>query len=34
MNCHRKCTALDINQGGQNNNKGGQNRPPFILSTY
>jgi len=28
-----KCTALDLNQGGQNNNKGGQNRPPVILST-
>ena len=28
-----KYTALDINQGGQNNNKGGQKRPPYILST-
>lgn len=29
-----KCTALDLNQGGQNNNKGGQNRPPCILCTF
>ena len=29
-----KCTALDLNQGGQNNNKGGQNRPPAILYTF
>jgi hypothetical protein len=33
MNFRCKCTALDLNQGGQNNNKGGQNRPPSILST-